>query len=242
MALTQRIRRETIFLVLLICFCAGTATASGDPCIAVDAVEHDLGDVQAGLRVEKRFVITNKGNALLVIDNIKTSCGCTAAVADNQEVPPGGNTGIIVSYDATGLSAGKKTQSVFIHSNDPKKPVEQIRIFATVVHDVSLEPQNLITKLASFQGHVTFSLVAKNASDRPVALEVSKTEGAIGTAVLAPAHTVVEPKSEKAFTIEVTISDEEKRDLYVGRVLIATDHPKENEIVLRCLIKVPRVR
>ncbi len=147
MAHIPHMRYGTIGVLLVICALSGAAAAPSIPSIALDKVEDDFGDVHAGMQVEKRFVVSNKGNAPLVIEYIRTSCGCTTAVAQSEQIPPGEKTDILVSYDTTGLSAGKKTQAVLINSNDPKQPVARIRIFANVVHDVSLDPENLITQL-----------------------------------------------------------------------------------------------
>jgi hypothetical protein len=238
MAHIRHVRYGTIGVVLMLCALSGAAAAPSLPSIALDKVEDDFGDVHAGVQVEKRYVVSNKGNAPLVIEYIRTSCGCTTAIAQSEKIAPGEKTDILVSYDTTGLSAGKKTQSVLINCNDPKQPVARIRIFANVVHDVSLDPENLITQLGTFQNQVSFSLVARNSSDRPVVLEVSKTRGAISKALLTPEHVRIEPKSETNCTLQVTLADQEKRNVYPGGVLIATDHPAEHEIVLRCLIKV----
>ncbi len=201
----------TIVVILMLFALSGVAAATNIPSIALEKVEDDFGDVHVGMRVEKKYAVSNKGNAPLVIEYIRTSCGCTTAVAESREISPGEKTDILVSYDTAGLSAGKKTQVVLINSNDPKQSVARIRIFANVVHDISLDPQTLITQLDRFQNQVKFSLVARNASDRPVVLEVSKVRGAISKAVLAPEHVRIEPKSETPFTIEVALSDQEKR-------------------------------
>jgi hypothetical protein len=230
-------RYGTIGVLLVLCAFSGALAATNIPSIVLDKVEDDFGDVHVGLRVERKYVVSNKGNAPLVIEYVRTTCGCTTAVAETQEIPVGEKTEILVSYDTAGLSAGKKTQAVLINSNDPRQPVARIRIFANVVHDISFDPPNLVTQLPRFQDHVRFSLVARNSSDRPVLLELSKTRGAITKAVLTPEHVRIEPKSETHFTIEVTLSGPKKENLYPGGVLIATDHATESKIVLRCLIK-----
>jgi hypothetical protein len=123
-----------IALLTILCLIPAFAVAANAPSMALDRLEHDFGDVQEGRQVATRFVVTNSGNATLIIDDVRTSCGCTGAVAGDRQVPPGGRTEITVSYDSVGVTPGSKTQGVIIHCNDPMQPVAQLRIHVTVVH------------------------------------------------------------------------------------------------------------
>jgi hypothetical protein len=110
-----------------------SVVAANAPSMALDRTEHDFGDVQEGTEVKTSFVVSNAGNAPLVIDDVRTSCGCTGAVAGSRQVPPGGSTQITVSYDAAGASPGDKNHGVLIHCNDPNRPVAQLQIHVHVV-------------------------------------------------------------------------------------------------------------
>ncbi len=218
MAHIPGLRYGTICLLVVLCALSAAVAETNSPVIAVDKLQDDFGDVHAGLRVEKKYVVSNQGNAPLLIKSVRTSCGCTTAVSESQKVLPGEKTRILVWYDTAGLSAGKKTQAVIIHSNDPKRPVTRIRIFANVKYDISLDPPSLIKQIAAFHNKVNFSLVARNASEKPIVLKLATIRGAIVKAELTPEHVRIEPASETHFTLEVTLPDQEERALYPGSV------------------------
>ncbi|MFH0960789.1 MAG: DUF1573 domain-containing protein [Pseudomonadota bacterium] len=102
------------------------------PHIFFQKTAHDFGDIRAGDVVETVFYVANKGDAFLNIDAVRTSCGCTKASIGNQEIPPGHSSDISVSYNSSGLRSGKKTQTVFVQSNDSKSQVVKLHIFANI--------------------------------------------------------------------------------------------------------------
>ena len=230
-------RYKEIGIILLLCIFPAILVGATGPEIALDRSEHDFGDVQVGDVVQTQFRVINKGDAPLVIDEVRTTCGCAVAGSHAKEVPPGQDTEIAVSYDSVGLSPGRKTQSVLIHTNDGKNSVTKFQVFATVIHPIIIEPTNLIAKLSHFQERVTFPMTARNNTPQPVTLVVSAVEGAISKAVLQPEKIVVQPNSEERFQIEMELKKPEKGNVLNGAVTISTDHPKATEIRLRCLIK-----
>lgn len=217
---------------------SGTVLAIDLPSVSVDKLEDDFGDVHVGRKVEKRFVVTNTGNAPLAIESIETTCGCTSATAEKSRLDPGEKTEIAVSYDTTDLSAGKKTQAVKIHTNVPKQAVVSIRLYANIVRDVVLEPESLVARLAPGQNPIGFSVLAKNNSDKPVSIHVARTRGAVAKAVFQPEQVQIDPKKEQRFSVQVFLTDPAKGNFFRGAVFVATDHPTEKDIILPCLIRV----
>jgi hypothetical protein len=67
--------------------------APATPAIRFDKLHHDFGEMEAGEEVEHTFTFRNVGGALLTVEKVRTSCGCTAALISDKEIPPGG-TGI----------------------------------------------------------------------------------------------------------------------------------------------------
>ncbi len=228
--------KEMGIVLCLWLFPAILAGATG-PEMALDKSEHDFGDVQVGEVVETQFRVINKGDATLVIDEVGTSCGCAKAVSHGKEVPPGQETEITVSYDSVGLSPGRKTQSVLVHTNDAKNPVSKFQVFANVVHPIVIEPTNLISKLPHFQERISFPMTVANNSQQPVSLSVSEVEGAISKAVLQPEKVVVPPNSEARFQMQLDLKAPDKGNVLNGALTIGTDHPKASQIRVRCLFK-----
>ena len=93
--------------------------------------QHDFGKVPEGKKVEYTFKFENKGTAELVIKDVKTSCGCTAAVVSNSTIKPGQVGSIKVDFD-TKSRQGRNSKSITVVSNDTKEPNKVITIYADV--------------------------------------------------------------------------------------------------------------
>ena len=93
--------------------------------------QHDFGKVKEGLKIEYTFKFENKGTESLVVKDIKTSCGCTAAVVSNSNLKPGEVGSIKVDFD-TKNRAGRNSKSITIVSNDKNEPNKVLTIYADV--------------------------------------------------------------------------------------------------------------
>ena len=93
--------------------------------------QHDFGKVPEGKKVEYTFKFENKGTQALVIKDVKTSCGCTAAVVSNSTIKPGEAGSIKVDFD-TKSRQGRNSKSITVISNDTKEPNKVLTIYADV--------------------------------------------------------------------------------------------------------------
>ena len=94
-------------------------------------VEHDFGKVKEGDVVNYEFKFQNKGSLPLTIKDIKTSCGCTAAVVSEKNIDPGKSGTIKVGLD-TENRQGRMSRTITVISNDYNEPNKIITIFADV--------------------------------------------------------------------------------------------------------------
>jgi len=105
-------------------------TPSG-PRIRVEPESFDFGKALPGKVLRKEFTIRNFGDAPLAIEGVSTTCGCTAALTAESRVEPGGSTSLRVTFETRSYS-GRVERHVLVRSNDPKKPLLQVRVSATV--------------------------------------------------------------------------------------------------------------
>ncbi|MCW8804855.1 MAG: DUF1573 domain-containing protein [Ignavibacteriaceae bacterium] len=106
--------------------------SSGVPTIYFGETQHDFGKVNEGDKVNYTFNFANKGSSVLTIKDIKTSCGCTAALLSQDSLAPGKDGTIKVELDTKNRS-GKMSRTVTINSNDPKDPAKVLTIYADIV-------------------------------------------------------------------------------------------------------------
>jgi hypothetical protein len=111
---------------------AAPLRAQAVPRLAVDPETFSFGRVLASRTLHKEFVVRNWGDQDLVIEKISTSCGCTAALAAARIVRPGRSTVLRVKID-TRRDLGRVVRSVVLKTNDPAKPLLELKLDLTVV-------------------------------------------------------------------------------------------------------------
>ena len=121
---------KKFLLALGLAALATTSFAQTGPKISVDKDVHDYGTIPQGANGTCEFVVTNTGDAPLILTNCKGSCGCTVPKCDTEPIKPGGKTVITVKYDTKRVGAINKT--VTISSNATNEPEKVVRIKGTV--------------------------------------------------------------------------------------------------------------
>jgi hypothetical protein len=71
--------------------------------LQVDRSVVDLGDCPATGFESGEFVLSNMSRQVIVIDNIRPSCGCTTVDFSTKEIPPGGSLHIPVHVDLSAI-------------------------------------------------------------------------------------------------------------------------------------------
>jgi hypothetical protein len=109
-------------------------SAADLPKIKFISDQHDFGKVKEGKVVEHVFSFQNEGNRTLEIKDIKTSCGCTAALVSKKKIEPGQNGTLRVELD-TKDRMGRMSRTISVRSNDPDSPDKVLTIYADVVNE-----------------------------------------------------------------------------------------------------------
>ena len=107
----------------------------GAPKIEITPNSYDFGDIPYE-KVEHNFLIKNTGTKLLEIKGVSTSCGCTKASVDSEQIMPGETTNLMVTFDPNIMGdneVGKILRVIYVKSNDPEQPEVEIKITANVV-------------------------------------------------------------------------------------------------------------
>lgn len=100
------------------------------PMISLDKEVHDYGTIAQGANGTCEFIVTNTGDAPLILTSCKGSCGCTVPKCETEPIKPGQKTSITVKYDTKRV--GPINKSVTISSNATNTPEKIVRIKGTV--------------------------------------------------------------------------------------------------------------
>ena len=106
--------------------------SGGVPTIYFPETQHDFGKVNEGDKVNYTFRFSNTGNSSLIIKNIRSSCGCAAALLSKDNLEPGQEGTLQVELDTKNRS-GKLSRTITVNSNDPKDPAKVLTIYADII-------------------------------------------------------------------------------------------------------------
>ena len=98
----------------------------------LSSLEHNFGDIPRYQPVKHSFQFKNEGSKPLLIDNVRTTCGCTASHWPQHAIPPGETDAIEIEYDAR--AAGRFQKQIKVFFNGVRKPAK-LRITGYVVED-----------------------------------------------------------------------------------------------------------
>jgi len=90
----------------------------------LDKTTHDFGEIPQGTPVKAAFTLTNNSKDILLITEVKTSCGCTVAGHSQDPILPGESTVINVTYNAKKEGQINKTIKVFSNQSDSFIPLK----------------------------------------------------------------------------------------------------------------------
>lgn len=116
------------FVVLMLSLTSKSQSLQREgPIAEFNMVSYDLGEVLQGKETIAVFTLTNKGNAPLVVENIKVSCGCTLVEWSQDPILPEQSAKITVRYNANIIGTIKR--SIVVNTNDRKQ--ERILLMLT---------------------------------------------------------------------------------------------------------------
>jgi len=81
-----------------------------------EETEYEFGDIALGKPVRHTFTFKNISEEPIVIDNVRTSCGCTGSTWEQAPVLPDSTGTIVLEYDAALQGYFRKYARVFFSS------------------------------------------------------------------------------------------------------------------------------
>ena len=93
-----------------------TLSTEATPKMVLEKKSHDFGTIEEGLQATVTFTFKNTGNAPLVLNSVKASCGCTTPKWTKEPVAPGAEGTITAIYNSKGRP-GNFTKTITIQHN-----------------------------------------------------------------------------------------------------------------------------
>lgn len=98
----------------------------------LDPQEYDFGEIAHNRPVSVKFSFKNISDTPIILQTVRTTCGCTAASWTEAPIPAGGNGEVRIEYDA--YQQGNFDKKITVFFDRQRKP-EKLRIFGTVISD-----------------------------------------------------------------------------------------------------------
>ncbi len=223
-------RSAMVFFGLLL-FAAGICTAAG-PKIRFEEMSWDFGAVKEGKVLSHIFVFHNDGDAVLTIDRVRTTCGCTAALVSQKRIPSGEKGEIRIQFRTKGYSGFNK-KYVFIDSNDPEQP----RTTLSVTADIDIPPSpkivldryNVDVGLKLNSEELMTRITVKNQGQKPLTVSFNHKTAAfyLGKKKLTDMVTIA-PDHETE--IDVRIPPRDYRGVLREYIMLRTNDPRTRSL------------
>jgi uncharacterized protein DUF1573 len=112
------------------------------PTMEVPRLNYDFGETFHLDSYGYAFVVRNRGNADLIIEDVKPGCGCTAAKFD-KVIAPGKEGKIELVVDGNKVH-GQFSKAAEVTSNDPDHPTISLSISGTEIPFVNVVPDGTV--------------------------------------------------------------------------------------------------
>lgn len=129
---------KTILLTLALIALANIGKAE----LKWEKTEVELHPVAGDATAVGTFKYKNTGDKPLKISSVKTSCGCTTAALQKNDVAPG-ESGEITATFKIGGSTGTQVKTVTVQTDDASQPATVLQLRAVIAQPITLRPSFL---------------------------------------------------------------------------------------------------
>jgi hypothetical protein len=210
------------------------AYALASPRITFPDTAFDFGQIYQNKVVNHVFTFKNTGDEVLNINEVKTSCGCTAAVTSNKTIKPGESGQIKITFNSAHRK-DKQTKAIYVRSNDPDKPFIQLTIEALVKVDLDAVPSNVFFNQVKPDQVATQEVVLKNIGQETISiLSIETAQSSAISVKTSPEQTKLPLSLKQNESLAISISAKATKDSprVSGQVIIKTDSKTTPEVVI----------
>ena len=113
--------------IVFFLFLFSSADSFAEPLLNVEQVIEEK-SVLTGKEIKGKLVLKNKGDELLKILGVSSTCGCTTLKLKERRIQPGDEVDLNFVVDTRG-KLGMVEKTITIHSNDPETPWKEVVTF-----------------------------------------------------------------------------------------------------------------
>jgi len=227
--------RITLVLILACLLLSGSFIfADKGPKIKFREESKDFGKMKQGKVLTHIFVFKNEGDETLLIKNVKTSCGCTAALLSKKEIAPGAEGEIKLTYNTKGFQ-GKNSKYIDVESNDPAQPRTRLTVSAEI--EVPPRPRIFLDRYAIDLGlvleneEIQATTKVKNRGELELIVNCTHNSASFfsgGERITFPLKIAAGKEAE----VEIRIPPDKRKGVMRERVVIKSNDPMKPNLSL----------
>ena len=208
-----------VFLsLLLLLLLPGSVFAA--PALVVESLEHDFGEIVQGSEINYIFRFHNAGDQILEISQLRSFCGCTAALLSTCRLIPGSMGELRVTFNSQGFR-GKIQKMVTFETNDPKHTLVTFSLRGKVKVELFLQPQRINWGIVRKDSPLSAELEIVNDSTQTITLQVPEITSA---GIKAELSTLTIVSGDKA-SLKVSAEFPSGKNRLAGYILINSNFP-----------------
>ncbi|MBI5215341.1 MAG: DUF1573 domain-containing protein [Ignavibacteriae bacterium] len=193
----------------------------------VGGTNFDFGEVSTGNIVKRTVTLKNIGTDTLNVDEVSTSCGCTATLLSKNRIPPKGNGTLEISFDSKKFS-GKVEKAVTFETNDPEHNKVRIIFTANVSKVLEMTPDHLVFNVVKLDTSNIEEITLSNVGDKPIRITNITSNSTEITFELAQKEIGPGAQGIIKCNLQPTVTGIKK-----GEIHISTDNAKVPELVVK---------
>lgn len=194
-----------IILILVVFFVYIQDKPKTPPRMLLSAEELDFGMVKPNEKPTQVFTIRNEGDEDLLIERVRTSCGCVKVSISTKRIQPGKSAELEVTFDTTGYD-GKVNKDIFITSNDFGEPEKRMRVSVEVEHQpnpiLNLSQIEWNLALISQGDKPSLNLMIENTGDKDLVIDKIEVYQHMSYNLTLPLTILPQGKQEITFTYD----------------------------------------
>ena len=175
------------------------------PRMVLSAEELDFGIVKPNEKPTKVITIKNEGDEDLLIEKVRSSCGCVKTLISTKRIKSGKSADLTVTFDTTGYD-GKVKKDIFITSNDFTEPEKRISVFVEVEHQpnpiLNFSQTEWNLSLISQGDKPSLILMIENTGDKDLVIDKIEVYQHMSYNVTLPLTILPQGKQEITFTYD----------------------------------------
>jgi hypothetical protein len=229
--------KRLFLFVFTMMTCALTSAIAQPKIEIVDGNQLNFGDVFHGKKAEKIVMVKNIGKDTLKISEVRTQCGCTAAMMSETDKRLGPNQvgQLSIAFDTHNYS-GQVSKQVYISSNDTSNPKVTITFTTNVMDVLTFDPKMVSFNDMKVDSTATRMVTVSNPSSK-LPLKILSVDSKNPLLKVSFMKNELMPGEKTQMQAMFT---PEKSGQFQGVIEITTNHPTDPKITISFFAWVTR--